>query len=345
MKRICLLLLCLLMCTGCALVEPVAEPVEAVSSLPPVSVEYTMPPTEEEIVRILVEATATPSPEPTFTPSPEPTPEPTQEPTPTPEPTFDLFAGKLLPEGAEPILTENSYQSDQVAIFVEERSYEKKLYGDPVVIFLADIYLKDITLLKSGFTRPDFRYKYTEDMGKLVEEFGAVLALSGDFIRHRDAGICLRNGELYRKTHDPKRDVCVITTEGVMETYLTQEVDVNALLAREDLWHIIGFGPQLLTPDGQVKTEFNSQVKGRNPRAVIGYYEPGHYAFLFVEGRTKRSEGIAMEPLSQLCFDLGFAQAFNLDGGETAGMFFNGKVLRTEGDHTRDVHDIFYIMP
>ena len=42
-------------------------------------------------------------------------------------------------------------------------------------------------------------------------------------------------------------------------------------------------------------------------------------------------------------FNLGCKQAFNLDGGQTACMYFNGKVLNAFGHATRSVHDIIYI--
>ena len=59
-------------------------------------------------------------------------------------------------------------------------------------------------------------------------------------------------------------------------------------------------------------------MQSANPRSVLGYYEPGHYAFLVVDGRTKESKGVTMQELSQLCETLGFARAYNLDGGRSS---------------------------
>ena len=182
-----------------------------------------------------------------------------------------------------------------------------------------------------------------EDVSEFAQRFDAVAAISGDFIRFRDTGLCMRNGVWYRQEPDPRRDVCVLTREGVMETYTAQELDLEGLLQREDLWHVIGFGPVLLDEQGQARTTFNTTVSGTNPRAVLGYYGPGHYCFLFVEGRTKSSQGITMEALSRLCQDLGMTRAFNLDGGETAALYFNGAIQNSKSRSTRPIHDLLYI--
>ena len=77
-----------------------------------------------------------------------------------------------------------------------------------------------------------------------------------------------------------------------------------------------------------------------NPRTVIGYYEPGHYCFLVVNGRGDE-RGLEMMELAQLCADMGMTAAYNMDGGQTSGMYFNGK---TYGPCGRDTADIVYIV-
>ena len=43
-------------------------------------------------------------------------------------------------------------------------------------------------------------------------------------------------------------------------------------------------------------------------------------------------------------YELGCVRAYNLDGGGTAGMYFNGKLVSDKGmGQTRKIHDFYYI--
>ena len=96
--------------------------------------------------------------------------------------------------------------------------------------------------------------------------------------------------------------IMVIGASGFIGTYTTEQ-----LIADENIWHVFGFGPNLLDENGQPKTEFNSKVTTSNHRCAIGYYEPGHYCFLFVQGDRKQAEntGLTLEELSRFMFNLG----------------------------------------
>ena len=105
------------------------------------------------------------------------------------------------------------------------------------------------------------------------------------------------------------------------------------------------FGPSLLGEAGEKLTQFRTDKRiGRsNPRTVIGYYAPGHYCFLAVDGRSERSSGMTLTDLSAFCESLGLALAYNLDGGQTSIMTFGGKVVNEPSDGGRKSSDIIYI--
>ena len=281
--------------------------------------------------------TDTPTPEPTATPAPTDTPTPSPEPTPTPR-----FWDKFVV--GEPVVEEDSYRSETVAVFLTSVADDSNTYSIyPLVYHIADIYLSEPTDFRSAFTHENFHYRYAYPMEQLVRDNNAMLAISGDFIRSRTTGLCVRNGVVYRKTHDPSRDVCVFYRDGHIETFDATATPVDTILNDPEVWHVIGFGPSLLDEEGKAKEKFHTGVGWYNPRVVIGYYEPGHYAFLYVEGRQDGySQGLQMQGLSKLCESLGFSVAFNLDGGETARMYFCGNSV---GRHysKRPLHDIFYI--
>ena len=95
-------------------------------------------------------------------------------------------------------------------------------------------------------------------------------------------------------------DVLALYENGEMCTFAADEFDIAAEAARglRDAW---SFGPALLDAGGRAKTEFDTTVAEANPRTAVGYYEPGHYCFLAVNGRgAEDSAGMTMTELAAL---------------------------------------------
>ena len=128
-----------------------------------------------------------------------------------------------------------------------------------------------------------------------------------------------------------------------MKTFEVGTYSVDEII-RSDPWQTWQFGPALLDENGEPKTKFNTSLIGQNPRCAIGYYEPGHYCFVVVDGRQKGSSlGADVEELSRLMYSLGCKAAYNLDGGTSAQMYFNGKYCnRQRGE--RPIGDIIYFI-
>jgi exopolysaccharide biosynthesis protein len=77
---------------------------------------------------------------------------------------------------------------------------------------------------------------------------------------------------------------------------------------------------------------------------VIGYYEPGHYAFVIVDGRTKYySEGMTFTEVSAFMAELGCKVAYNLDGGQSAQMVLEDNLVNMPANGGRRVGDIIYL--
>ena len=85
-----------------------------------------------------------------------------------------------------------------------------------------------------------------------------------------------------------------------------------------------------------------------NPRTAIGIIDANHYVMVVSDGRSDESEGLSLYQLAQVMQDLGVQTAYNLDGGGSSTMVFNGTVINkptTNGDKVseRSVSDIVYI--
>jgi len=274
-----------------------------------------------EPVEALVEADATP----TVSPTPEPTP------TPAPGDFSATFpSGETVDEDVY-----GSYVSDTLRIVITwEENYD-------AVYFVADIWIKDIQEFKTAFSSGKYGRGYASRPAVIAAENNAILAISGDYYGGRSSGIVIRNGDLYRDTVNS--DICILYADGVMESYYEDEFDLEAAIER-GAYQGWSFGPKLID-NGQVPDSYNttSTIISRNPRSAIGYYEPGHYCLITVDGRQSGySRGMTLEQLSQTFIDLGCVDAYNLDGGQTATMVFDDLIVNQPYKGGRTVSDIIY---
>lgn len=262
--------------------------------------------------------TPAPTPSPTGTPLP---PDVTPTPVITPEPT-GLLGAKYWEKftDGDAIWEDNAYRSKNVCVEISEHSVTVK--NKPVCYFVADVYIRDITSLRCAFPDADG----TKRVLDIAKENKAIVATSGDYFLHRSRGIVIRDGVLYREKLHSAQDICVLYRDGTMVTYPKGQFKLGDILAR-DPYQAWSFGPRLLE-NGLPTTVFNTTVAEANPRCAIGYYEPGHYCLVVVDGRQRGySEGLEMEDLSMLMYELGCTEAYNLDGGSTSLMVFRDSLL------------------
>ena len=93
-----------------------------------------------------------------------------------------------------------------------------------------------------------------------------------------------------------------------------------------------------------MKSPTTGPVSDVNPRTGIGYYEPGHYCFVVVDGRQGGySAGMRIERFAQLFADLGCKAAYNLDGGQSSVMTFRQSFVNRPYLGGRDSGDILLI--
>lgn len=274
--------------------------------------------------------------DPSITPDNGQTEMPTSEPTPVPS---GLLMGKFADKftSGEVIKTADTYRSKDVCIEISE--HDMKVEYNPVHYFVADIYIQDITSFRCAISESSNNKDKVEVLAKQND---AIVATSGDYFLFHRSGLAIRNGQLLRDVLHPDQDICVLYQDGTMETYLKDNIDLQSIYAKLP-YHAWSFGPKLLD-NGQPMTSFNTSVSTWNPRCAIGYYEPGHYCFVLVDGRqTGYSLGLKMQDLSKLMFDLGCKEAYNLDGGMTAIMAYDGEVISKPCGGGRQSCDILYI--
>ena len=223
--------------------------------------------------------------------TPAPTPTPTPSPTPTPEPTREPIPGDvttIFPTYDTGTDAEYSYQSEELRIAIDKIE-DEDLHQ---VYYVADIWIRNISAFRTGFY---------------------------------NNGVLFHNGELVRKTVDSSLGTMVLYNDGTMKTFNTVKDGFNLNKEmKKGIRHIWQFGP-VLVQNGKNVLKARNMI--RHPRIMLGYYEPGHYVVVTVDGRTKKAIGMTEDEQAELMLSLGCQEAMNLDGGTSAVMVFMGQII------------------
>ncbi len=263
--------------------------------------------------------------------------------TPEPTPVFVPWIEKYADQFTESIVSdEQGYSSPDLAVHITKVQYGK---AKTAMYYLADIYLTDVFQFESVLAKDRFGTGLRESVKDMAQRSGALLAITGDTYGNQDAGIVIRNGIVHRQEKSTF-DICVLYYDGTMRTFSPEDFSLERAIA-DGAYQAWSFGPLLLDEQGQPipdeKLNTSKNIRRANPRAGIGYYEPGHYCFVVVDGRTDDASGLTLEQFSQLFADLGCKAAYNLDGGRSAEMYYSGSVLNDPYKGGRSVSDCLII--
>lgn len=284
------------------------------------------------IVRVLTPDTL---PTATAEASTAPTEAPTAAPTATESPAEQATTA--------PISADTEYHDDQIDIVLTTMRVEN------TTVYVADVQIADISLLKTALAGNTYARNLTETTSVQAANAGAILAINGDYYGAQERGYVLRNGVLYRASAQSGTDALVIGADGNFRIINEGETSADTLV-REGAWQVLTFGPALIN-GGQVTVSSSDEV-GRamtsNPRTAIGQISEGHYLLVVSDGRRKESTGLSLRQLAELMQSLGAQVAYNLDGGGSSTMVFQGRVVNnptTNGRSIRErsVSDIVYI--
>lgn len=277
--------------------------------------------------------------------SPTPAVQQSQEPSSAPESQSPSSAPSPSPspDPIEPYQNETGYQSEAMTFEIEKVTEENLVY------YVVDMVVRDMSAFKSAFSgKGDAISRNTyENPVDIAERNNAILAINCDNAGYNADGIIVRNGTLYR--FDPcGRELMMIYADGTMRCCEESEFSSQEQIADEiskGLLHTFSFGP-ILIHDGKPTGDYSeyTEIGGANPRTAVGMVEPGHFKIVIVDGRVEESGGVRLPALEEIMVDLGCTEAFNLDGGSSSILIYDGKVLNAIAgrESPRPVTDILY---
>lgn len=248
------------------------------------------------------------------------------------------FADKFTEEVEQ---TENHYSSPNICVDVT--TYVDTSWGYYTTYYVADIYVARIENFQTVFATGQYIYYGAENPLSIDRETDAIVAVNGDYCNNQTSGLLVRNGDIYM-TEQTEGDICVLFYDGTMRTYEATAYAAEDILAMSP-YQTWKFGPELLDNEGNVKASFrsNDSIEGLHPRTGVGYYEPGHYCLVVVDGRQNHSVGATMEQFAKIFADLGCKTAYNLDGGASSVMTFNDRIHNKQSNGGRDSGDMIII--
>ncbi len=248
----------------------------------------------------------------------------------------------IEPSDSEKTITETTYKDENLDIKL--KTYRE----NDTTIYVASI-KGDSGLLKTALANNSYGKNVTAKTSTIAEDNNAILAINGDYYGAQEKGYVLKNGVIYRNIAVSGKEDLVIYEDGTMEIINESDISLENLLEK-GAYNILSFGPGLII-NGNISVDENDEVgkaMASNPRTAIGVLKDGTIIFVVSDGRSNDSEGLSLLELAEFMKSLGCVTAYNLDGGGSSTMYFNGKVINNpttsgRGTSERSVSDIVYI--
>ena len=242
-------------------------------------------------------------------------------------------------------ITNSSYKDENISIKLTETTVNH------TQVYVADVIVSSSEYLKTAFAQNSFGTNVTAKTSVTAADNDAILAVNGDYYGANSSGYVIRNGVVYRDTvrENSNNGDLAIYKDGSFKIINEDQISADQLV-KDGVVNLLAFGPALVE-NGEIAVGKNQEVgqaMASNPRTAIGIIDENHYIIVVSDGRTSESEGLSLYQLAEVMKSYGAKTAYNLDGGGSSTLYFNGQVINkpTTGGNKiseRAVSDIVYI--
>lgn len=241
------------------------------------------------------------------------------------------------------LFTESGYEDDSIRVQLEDREGDKDL-----IWRIAWVEIASPTQLRTAYFGKSVKSDSQDKISRLAPKMNAVIAINGDNYAQEKAkhSFIVRMGEVRQQKLNKTKDILIIDENGDFHTFLNS---AGADTFQKDTGHTIVnafmFGPALVK-EGEIvslKREYGFNPDGTQPRAAIGQLDHLSYVLVIADNATgSDKKGVSHQDLARFMLELGCREAYNLDGGNSAVLFYNGKMLNNKMGQERDVTDMIY---
>ncbi|EGL86245.1 conserved domain protein [Streptococcus infantis SK1076] len=242
-------------------------------------------------------------------------------------------------------VTDSSYKDDNISINLSETTVNN------TQVYVADITVTSSDYLKTAFAQNAFGTNVTAKTSETAADNNAILAVNGDYYGANSTGYVIRNGVVYRDTvrENSNNGDLAIYKDGSFKIIYEDQISADQLV-KDGVVNLLAFGPALVE-NSEIAVGTNEEVgqaMASNPRTAIGIIDENHYIIVVSDGRTSESKGLSLYQMAEVMKSYGVKTAYNLDGGGSSTLYFNGQVINkpTTGENKiseRSVSDIVYI--
>ena len=241
-------------------------------------------------------------------------------------------------------VTDTSYSDDNISVTLTEKTVNN------TQVYVADVTVSSAEYLKIALANNTYGTNVTAKTSETAANNKAILAVNGDYYGANSTGYVIRNGVVYRDTvrEDASNGDLAIYKDGSFKIIYENEISADQLV-EDGVVNLLAFGPALVE-NGEIVVNTKSEVgqsMASNPRTSIGIIDENHYIIIVSDGRTSESQGLSLYEMAEVMKSYGVKTAYNLDGGGSSTMYFNGQVINkptTNGNISeRAVSDIVYI--
>ena len=257
--------------------------------------------------------------------------------------TFNTAAASQAAKNAQ--VADTSYSDGNISITLTEKTVNE------TQVYVADITLSSSDYLKTALAQNSYGTNVTAKTSVTAAENNAILAVNGDYYGANSSGYVIRNGVVYRDSvrEDASNGDLAIYKDGSFKIIYEDQVSADQLV-QDGVINLLAFGPSLVE-NGEISVDTNTEVgqaMSSNPRTAIGIIDENHYLIVVSDGRTTESKGLSIYQMAEVMKSYGVKTAYNLDGGGSSTLYFNGQVINkptTGGSKIseRAVSDIVYI--
>lgn len=257
--------------------------------------------------------------------------------------TFNTAVASQAAKNAQ--VTDTNYSDGNISVNLTEKTV------NDTQIYVADVTLSSAGYLKTALAQNSYGTNVTAKTSVTAAENNAILAVNGDYYGANSSGYVIRNGVVYRDSvrEDASNGDLAIYKDGSFKIIYENQISADQLV-QDGVVNLLAFGPSLVE-NGEISVGINTEVgqaMASNPRTAIGIIDENHYIIVVSDGRTSESKGLSLYQMAEVMKSYGVKTAYNLDGGGSSTLYFNGQVINkptTGGSKIseRAVSDIVYI--
>lgn len=206
----------------------------------------------------------------------------------------------------------------------------KEAIGNTVCTF-SEVKIADGSQLRRAVAGDSYSSSIQLKASDMARSANAVVAINGDFYAFRQIGVVVYKRELFRFSPS-MLDTCFFTSSGDMlfahAGELTTAEATKQFIADNDILFSTSFGP-ILVENGEIYSTVSypvGEVFSYFARSAIGMTDELHYLLMVTSSENSRLyiDGMYASTAAQIMHDRGCVKAYELDGGQTAVIIFNG---------------------